>query len=801
MMLRLLAPTMPVAAVGERPISPLRFGALGDGGDTDHLGVVIINPLVETVSTFMASHIKPVAFASSTLAIAQKLASLVPGSWATSDYEQVVQSTEIDAVYVCLPNGLHYEWTMRALRAGKHVLCEKALAANAEEARRMVELAHAKHLVLMEALAYVHHPLLDLMHASLASGTIGEVEHIDAHLIMDDRRYNKRGFNYDGAMAGGVMADVGVYVLSVMYVALGAWPKVDRAHGCVWAKDARVDEEMSGAVTFPHSPVRGTFRVSMRSTKRGGGNTLTVRGARGTLTFDTFFMPHKGTLRVASTVTSGAQASNFTSRVHQLLAFSRLVRARSSTSETGGQRDHGSTTVGEMTSTGRGPLHLAEALDQVYAAAGMLDHRVGPSGLQPSSSIPRASQSVENCTNWPIMTAGSPVRLPHEIPPANLSSTQVGRAALPLQPLRFGALGTSYITERVLTQQAALKIMTHHAKVVAIAGRTLENAQRIAARVPGAWATSSYEAVVLSPEVDAVYIALPNGLHYEWVMMALRAGKHVLCEKSLAINAEEARRMVEFAASKRLVLMEGSAYAHHPLIPALVDIIASGVIGQVTKIHSQFLYHRTFLHEQGARYDGSLGGGVAADLGSYVYGMLRVVGGSWPMVTHATGCTWANDSHIDEELSGSVSFKGSSVVGTFRMSFIMPRKNDQGALLTVTGSRGTLTFRQFFSPQVGVISVGGNITSGPQLSKLASYAHQMMAFSRMARAANASSSPTANGGPDLGEMMSTGQGSLELARLMDEAYAAAGISHVGPSGVQPSKVPPSSPSAPACERI
>ena len=220
---------------------------------------------------------------------------------------------------------------------------------------------------------------------------------------------------------------------------------------------------------------------------------------------------------------------------------------------------------------------------------------------------------------------------------------------------------------------------------------------------------------------------------------------------------------------------------------------------------SQFLYPRDFLHEQGARYDGSLGGGAAADLGSYVYGMLRVVGGSWPIVTHARGCTWSNDSHIDEELSGSVRFPSdNSVVGTFRMSFIMPRKRDGSALLTVTGSKGTLTFDKFFSPQVGVIRFGNaNVTSGPQLSKLPSYAHQMLAFSRLVRAvSNASPSlSTANAGSkDLGEMMSTGQGSLELARVMDEAYALAGISHVGPSGVQPSTAPPPSPSAPACEK-
>ena len=579
MMLRLLAPFMPVASVGERSISPLRVGVLGDGGDTDQTAIVMILPVVETASRWLASHIKPVAFASSTLEKAQTLAALVPGSWATSDYEQVVTSTEIDAVYVGLPNGLHYQWTMRALRAGKHVLCEKSLAANAEEARRMVELAHTNHLVLMEALAYVHHPLVDRMHASLASGAIGEVVHVDAHLIMDDRRYNKRGFSYDGSMAGGVMADVGVYVLSVMYVAVGAWPRIERARGCVWAKDFRVDEEMSGSVTFPHiTSVRGSFRVSMRSTKRGSGNALTVKGTRGSLSFDTFFMPHRGTLRVGSqasssssstttttTVTSGAQASNFTSRVHQLLSFSRLVRARSSsTSEASEhQRDHETSTVGERASTGRSPLHHVQALDQVYAAAGM-PYRVGPSGLQPSSPLPRASsQSVENCTNWPIMMASDPLRLPpYEMPPPSpappprsprhphrakrlspdLSPTQKedGAEALPqLRPLRFGCLGTSYITERVITQQAALDIMIPHAKVVAVAGRTLENAQRIATRAPGAWATSSYEAVVLSPEVDAVYIALPNGLHYEWVMRALRAGKHVLCEKSLAINAEE----------------------------------------------------------------------------------------------------------------------------------------------------------------------------------------------------------------------------------------------------------------------
>ena len=135
----------------------------------------------------------------------------------------------------------------------------------------------------------------------------------------------------------------------------------------------------------------------------------------------------------------------------------------------------------------------------------------------------RLIASVENCTNWPIMMASDPLRLPpYEMPPPSpappprsprhphrakrlspdLSPTQKedGAEALPqLRPLRFGCLGTSYITERVITQQAALDIMIPHAKVVAVAGRTLENAQRIAARAPGAWATSSYEAVVLSP--------------------------------------------------------------------------------------------------------------------------------------------------------------------------------------------------------------------------------------------------------------------------------------------------------------
>ena len=151
-------------------MSQLRFGALGTSRITE-------NALINYNTN--ATGAKVVAFASRTLAHAQTLAARCPGAWASSDYGLVVESVDVDVIYISLPNGMHFEWADRALRAGKHVLCEKALACNAAEARALVRLAAARHLILMEGLAYVHHPLIETLHVALASGVIGDVQRVD----------------------------------------------------------------------------------------------------------------------------------------------------------------------------------------------------------------------------------------------------------------------------------------------------------------------------------------------------------------------------------------------------------------------------------------------------------------------------------------------------------------------------------------------------------------------------------------------------------------------------------------------
>eukprot|EP00966_Prymnesium_polylepis_P331488 7387047-Prymnesium_polylepis.1 len=154
----------------------------------------------------------------------------------------------------------------------------------------------------------------------------------------------------------------------------------------------------------------------------------------------------------------------------------------------------------------------------------------------------------------------------------------LGASVTSTKPLRFGALGASRITENALILPSLEPLVQPHVQVTMVASRTVEHAVTLIQKhgLQGAASTSDYLEVVQSKDVDAVYIALPNGLHYEWASAALRAGKHVLCEKALAANAEEARQLILLARTRGLLLMEGLAFFHHPLFEQMRAVLASG---------------------------------------------------------------------------------------------------------------------------------------------------------------------------------------------------------------------------------
>jgi predicted dehydrogenase len=161
-------------------------------------------------------------------------------------YERLLADRELDAVYNPLPNSHHCEWTIRALEAGKHVLCEKPLAANAAEAERMGQAAARSGRVLMEAFHWRYHPLAERLLAIIASGELGRVRHVEARfcvplLLPGDIRFRL-------ALAGGATMDTGCYAVHVVRTLAGAEPEVVRAEARL--ASPRVDRWMEAELRF-----------------------------------------------------------------------------------------------------------------------------------------------------------------------------------------------------------------------------------------------------------------------------------------------------------------------------------------------------------------------------------------------------------------------------------------------------------------------------------------------------------------------------------------------------------------------
>jgi predicted dehydrogenase len=192
--------------------------------------------------------------------------------------------------------------------------------------------------------------------------------------------------------------------------------------------------------------------------------------------------------------------------------------------------------------------------------------------------------------------------------------------------LRWGILSTANIaTEKVIPgiRRAARN------EIVAIASRDGETARRVADRLAIPRAHGSYEALLADPDVDAVYIPLPNHLHAEWSIAAARAGKHVLCEKPLALTAADAARMIEAAEAAGVHLMEAFMYRHHPSWVAVRELVASGRIGTLTAVQSWFGFHND--DAANIRNIRDFGGGALYDVGCYCVNLSRMLFGGEPV--------------------------------------------------------------------------------------------------------------------------------------------------------------------------
>lgn len=195
-------------------------------------------------------------------------------------------------------------------------------------------------------------------------------------------------------------------------------------------------------------------------------------------------------------------------------------------------------------------------------------------------------------------------------------------------PVRFGVLGAAGIAKLAVVPAIG---KSRNARVAALASRNPDAASEWARAAGIERVHSSYEGLLADPDIDAVYIPLPNSEHARWAIAAAQAGKAVLCEKPLALTAAEAETVVRACKDHGVQLMEGFMYRFHPQHARVRDILASGAIGDVMEVQVHLSVDLMSVTDPtNVRFDPKLGGGALLDMGCYVVHISRSILGAEP---------------------------------------------------------------------------------------------------------------------------------------------------------------------------
>ena len=211
---------------------------------------------------------------------------------------------------------------------------------------------------------------------------------------------------------------------------------------------------------------------------------------------------------------------------------------------------------------------------------------------------------------------------------------------------------------------------SRNGRVHALATRSPENASQVAGENRITQVYDNYDALLTDPEINCVYIPLPNHLHLSWTLKALRAGKHVLCEKPLACNADEAGEMASAAKNAGRVLMEAFMYRFHPRSRRIKQMVAEGSIGTPCLVRSAFCFRmreKDWTHAENARLIPEMGGGALLDVGCYGVSVARWLLGSEPTQVQAQAVYHSGGT--DVHVVGSLSFP-ENALATVEASFV-----------------------------------------------------------------------------------------------------------------------------------
>ncbi len=317
--------------------------------------------------------------------------------------------------------------------------------------------------------------------------------------------------------------------------------------------------------------------------------------------------------------------------------------------------------------------------------------------------------------------------------------------------MRIGILGAARIAPVALIGPARER---SEVAVAAVAAREVSRAEDFAAKHGIARVHDSYEALIADPDLDAVYIPLPNGLHGRWTRAALAAGKHVLCEKPFTANAVEAREIAGLAAKSDRVVMEAFPYRYHPLMLRAEQIIASGELGKLERVEVSLCMLLPKFSD--IRYDYSLAGGATMDLGCNAVHMIRTLGGSTPEVVSARAKL--RGAQVDRAMTAELRFAGGH---TGRVRCSMWSSDLLQLSAKVVGDRGQLRVLTPVAPfrRLSVRSAEGNRVE--RFAPRAPFAYQLDAFA----------AAVLRGEP----VKTTPQDAIENMTIVDAIYRAAGL--------------------------
>jgi len=264
------------------------------------------------------------------------------------------------------------------------------------------------------------------------------------------------------------------------------------------------------------------------------------------------------------------------------------------------------------------------------------------------------------------------------------------------QTVKWGILGCAKIAATAMIP--AIRDSAN-GEALAVASRGPEKAADYAGRFGIPRAYSSYEALLEDPEVQAVYIPLPNSLHRLWTIRAAEMGKHVLCEKPIAGNAGQAEEMADACRQHGVLLMEAFAHRFHPQYDRIIEILRGGQIGRILRIAASM--SRSSYPPDNIRMSRDLAGGALMDLGCYCINTARFLIGAEPARVYATQEIGAHG--VDERTSATVTFPAGELLQFDTNLYLEDFHFEQGC--TIYGERGNLHIAQAFT-QIDLLRFG-----------------------------------------------------------------------------------------------